>query len=68
MVYHVYMACYYFYYLFIYLFILIHHSTLELRRKKKFDTCPPGIEPGPKDSKSDMLTILPLKHHTVEPR
>ena len=29
---------------------------------KKFDLHPPGIEPGPTDSESDMLTTLPSMH------
>ena len=32
------------------------------KRKKKFDLRPPGIEPGPTDSESDVLTTLPSIH------
>ena len=29
---------------------------------KKFEMRPPGIEPGPTDSESDVLTTLPSMH------
>ena len=32
------------------------------KREKKFDVRPPGIEPGPTDSESDVLPILPSMH------
>ena len=38
-------------------------------KKKKFDTCPPGIEPGKTDSESDVLSILlwrSLKYHGLK--
>ena len=34
----------------------------EKKGRKKFDLCPQGIEPGPADSGSDVLTTLPSMH------
>ena len=31
----------------------------EKKGEKKFDLLPPGIEPGPTDSESNVLTTLP---------
>ena len=50
--------------------MLVHSLRLPYNFKKKkkekmFDLRQPGIEPGPTDSESDVLTTLSLMHMTL---
>ena len=38
------------------------YTSRRKKKEKKFNLCPPGIEPRLTDSESDMLTTLPLMH------